>query len=98
MKDESVRFILHPSSFILPAGPWASHQVTGYATLMPAITNKQRQLTQLFTTLKKGHDVPDYGALPVLEQFLYGICREGATRDLADRAFQNLREQFFDWN
>jgi endonuclease-3 len=65
---------------------------------MPAITNKQRQLNQLFTALKKGHDAPESEALPVLEQFLYGICREGATRDLADRAFQNLREQFFDWN
>jgi endonuclease-3 len=66
---------------------------------MPAITNKQRQLNQLFTALtKKGHDVPDAEAVPVLEQFIYGICREGATRDLADRAFRNLREQFFDWN
>jgi endonuclease-3 len=34
----------------------------------------------------------------VLEQFIYGICREGATRELADRAFANLRERFFDWN
>jgi endonuclease-3 len=65
---------------------------------MPAITNKQRQLNQLFTAMKKGHDAPDYGELPVLEQFLYGICREGATREHADRAFGNLREQFFDWN
>jgi endonuclease-3 len=65
---------------------------------MPAITNKQRQLNQLFAAFKKGHDAPEYGELPVLEQFLYGICREGATRDQADRAFQGLREQFFDWN
>jgi endonuclease-3 len=65
---------------------------------MPAITNKQRQLNQLFTALKKGHEAPEAEALPVLEQFLYGICREGATRDLAERAFRNLREQFYDWN
>jgi endonuclease III len=65
---------------------------------MPTITNKQRQLTQLFTAMKKGHDAPDTAELPVLEQFLYGVCREGATRDLADRAFSNLREQFYDWN
>jgi endonuclease III len=65
---------------------------------MPAITNKQRQLTQLFAALKKGHDAPDFSELPVLEQFLYGVCREGATRDLADRALCNLREQFYDWN
>jgi endonuclease-3 len=65
---------------------------------MPAITNKQRQLNQLFAAFKKGYDAPDYGEMPVLEQFLYGICREATTRDLADRAFQGLREQFFDWN
>jgi endonuclease-3 len=65
---------------------------------MPAITNKQRQLTQLFSAFKKGHDVPQDEGRPVLEQFLYGICRECATRDLADQAFANLREQFYDWN
>jgi len=65
---------------------------------MPTITNKQRQLTQLFSAFKKGHDVPESEAVPVLEQFLYGICRESATRALADRAFNNLREQFYDWN
>jgi endonuclease-3 len=65
---------------------------------MPAITNKQRQLNQLFSALKKGHDASEPEPLPVLEQFLYGICREGATRDQADQAFTNLREQFYDWN
>ncbi|HKI35825.1 MAG TPA: hypothetical protein VKA46_28475 [Gemmataceae bacterium] len=65
---------------------------------MPAITNKQRQLNQLFAALKRGHDAPDDPARPVLEQFLYGVCREGSTRDLADGAFRSLREQFFDWN
>jgi endonuclease-3 len=65
---------------------------------MPAITNKQRQLNQLFSAFKKGHDAADSAELPVLEQFLYGICREAATRDLADRAFNNLRELFYDWN
>src|SRR5262249_61349636 len=65
---------------------------------MPAITNKQRQLNQLFSAFKKGHDAPESEALPVLEQFVYGACREGATREQADRAFQTLREQFFDWN
>jgi endonuclease-3 len=65
---------------------------------MPATTNKQRQLTQLFGLVKKGQAPAERGPLPVLEQFVYGICREGATRDQADRAFRNLRDAFFDWN
>jgi endonuclease-3 len=65
---------------------------------MPATTNKQRQLNQLFTSLKKGRDPAEPGPLPVLEQFIYGLLRKGATRELADRAFRTLREQFFDWN
>ncbi len=65
---------------------------------MPATTNKQRQLNLLFGTFRKGREPaapPDH---KVLEQFVYGICREGATRDLADQAFANLRHQFYDWN
>jgi endonuclease-3 len=65
---------------------------------MPATTNKQRVLTQIFTTLKKRYEPPEQEARPVLEQFLYAICREGAPREQADRAFRNLREHFFDWN
>ena len=34
----------------------------------------------------------------MLEQFIYGLCREDATREQADRAFRNLCERFFDWN
>jgi endonuclease-3 len=34
----------------------------------------------------------------VLEQFIYAVCREGATRAAADQAFENLRTRFFDWN
>src|SRR5208283_9934 len=26
------------------------------------------------------------------------VCREGTTREQADRAFRNLQERFFDWN
>ena len=65
---------------------------------MPTITNKQRQLTQFFNALKKGHESTEPESLPVLEQFIYGLCREGTTRELADQAFHNLRTQFFDWN
>jgi endonuclease III len=65
---------------------------------MPAITNKQRLLTQLFTLLKKHYEPAEPEARPVLEQFLYAVCREGTTRKEADRAYQILRERFFDWN
>jgi endonuclease-3 len=65
---------------------------------MPTATNKQRLLTQLFTSLKKQFESPEPEERPVLEQFLYAVCREGATREQADRAYRNLRERFFDWN
>jgi endonuclease-3 len=69
---------------------------------MSTTTNKQRVLTQLFTTLPKGHKAhaasADAPPQPVLEQFLYALCREGVTREKADRAYQFLRKHFFDWN
>jgi endonuclease-3 len=69
---------------------------------MPTATNKQRVLTQIFNGLPKGHKLQgpaaDPEARPVLEQFLYALCREGVTREKADRAFRYLREHFFDWN
>jgi len=65
---------------------------------MPSTTNKQRLLTQFFTVLKKRYEPAEAEARPVLEQFIYSICREGTTREQADRAYRNLREKFFDWN
>jgi endonuclease-3 len=65
---------------------------------MATTINKQRLLTQLFTALKKVVDPGDPLNLPVLEQFIYAVCREGATREQADEAFRTLRERFFDWN
>ena len=65
--------------------------------LMATTTNKQRLFTQLLA-------LADYPAgesvetLPVLEQFIYGLCRENATREQADSAFENLKDRFFDWN
>jgi endonuclease III len=66
-------------------------------TAMPTTTNKQRLLTQLFGALGRGK-APEPQGRPVLEQFLYAVCREGVTREAADRAFRSLRERFFDWN
>lgn len=65
---------------------------------MPATTNKQRLLHGVLTTLKKRYDPPPREPMPVLEEFIYAVCREGTTRTQADQAFRNLREQFFDWN
>jgi endonuclease III len=64
---------------------------------MPTTTaNKQRVLQQLTTgkSARSGEPV----SRPVLEQFIYAICRDSVTRELADRAYCNLREQYFDWN
>lgn len=70
---------------------------------MPTTTNKQRILTQLLSTLPRHMDVCGGGdsktaPRPVLEEFIYALCREGTTSELADRAYDNLRSSFFDWN
>ena len=65
---------------------------------MPATINKQRLLTALFSTFKKHYPVGDPPERPVLEQMLYAVVREGSTRQDADRAFDRLKKQFFDWN
>lgn len=67
---------------------------------MPATVNKQRLLSQLLAvpTPHEAGPSPEPEPLPVLEQLLYAVCREGTTRDRADQAFKNLRERFFDWN
>lgn len=65
---------------------------------MPTTTNKQRLLAQLFAAHKKGHEPAEPEPRPVLEQFIYGLCREGTTREQADRAFCGLQDRFFDWN
>jgi endonuclease-3 len=66
---------------------------------MPATINKQRVLTTLFTLLKKHYGEP--GRLPdrpVLEQMVYAVLRQDATRKSADKAFDRLSKSFFDWN
>jgi len=37
-------------------------------------------------------------ALPVLEQFVFALCRENATDEQARQAYENLKTKFFDWN
>src|SRR2546423_15326848 len=65
---------------------------------MPTTINKQRLLTQLFAAYKNHVAAAEPEPRPVLEQFVYGVLREGATREFADRAFRSLMERFFDWN
>ncbi len=65
---------------------------------MSTATNKQRVLNQVFGTLRKRYQSEDPEQRPVLEQFVYAVLREGATREQADRAYQNLQQRFFDWN
>jgi endonuclease-3 len=70
---------------------------------MAATINKQRLLMQLFSAVPRAMEVKEETGTkaeprPVLEQFLYALCREGTTRAAADRAFRRLQENFFDWN
>jgi endonuclease-3 len=62
---------------------------------MSTTTTKQQLLTQLLRVISP---TEDSSVRSVLEQFLYGICREDATPEMAQQAYDNLRSQFFDWN
>lgn len=64
---------------------------------MATTINKTRTLNHLLGTSSPGEDAPDE-ALPVLEQFIFGLCRENATPEQARQAYHNLKSQFFDWN
>jgi endonuclease-3 len=65
---------------------------------MATTVNKQRLLTQLLSGLGKAGKAAEPEGRPVLEQFVYAVCREGTTRELADQAYNALRDRFFDWN
>jgi endonuclease III len=66
---------------------------------MPTHTaNKQKIVSQLFTALGKHAKAKPMEARPVLEQFVYAILRENATRANADQAFASLQDRFYDWN
>jgi endonuclease-3 len=60
--------------------------------------NKQKRVTHLFNTLGKGARPDSTEQKPVLEQFIYAVCREGTTQDQAQLAYENLQTRFFDWN
>src|SRR5436190_4593720 len=62
---------------------------------MATTINKQRLLNQVLSVL---NEADREEALPVLQQFIFGLCRESATAEQARQAYHNLSEQFFDWN
>src|SRR5260370_29185752 len=62
---------------------------------MATTTNQKRLLTQV---LSRARTMKDAEAQPVLEQFVYALCREDATPAQAHRAFRFLGGRFFDWN
>ncbi len=64
---------------------------------MATTINKKRLLTHVLTRAKTASGSGEE-MQPVLEQFIYALCREDATPEQADRAFLFLRERFFDWN
>src|SRR6516225_8239051 len=57
---------------------------------MPAITNKQRQLNQLFSAFKKGHDAADSAEL--LISFLQEVFEKDFTFDLEGLRKKGLKE------
>jgi endonuclease III len=65
---------------------------------MAPTINKQKIVTQLFTALGKHAKTKPAQDRPVLDQFVYAMLRENATRDAADQGFKSLQDRFFDWN
>ena len=66
---------------------------------MATTINKQRLLTHLFNAARKAAEAePEPEPRPVLHEFIYALCREGATPRTGRPAFSNLCERFFDWN
>lgn len=63
---------------------------------MAATMNKQQVVSQVLDAVDPLAEPTS--ALPVLEQYLFGICREDSTPEMARTAYENLRSQFFDWN
>lgn len=68
---------------------------------MATTSNKQATLTHIVTALKDRYDpatAPVGGPRKIYEELLYAVCRENASRELADPAFETLSARFVDWN
>lgn len=70
----------------------------GASSIMTTTINKPKLVNQVFSTLGKSSKSRDVAKPLVLEQFVYALCREGATREAADFAYAALEDKFFDWN
>jgi endonuclease III len=65
---------------------------------MATTVNKQKILDHVTAALKKRYDVPEPTQRSVMEHLLYAVLREGTTHEKADKAFQNIKTKFVDWN
>jgi endonuclease III len=65
---------------------------------MATTINKQKIVDKVFAALGKQARDGEATARPVLEQFIFAVCREGTTREAAEQIFRNLQDRFFDWN
>jgi endonuclease-3 len=63
---------------------------------MATTINRQRILSRLLESPMGESHEPE--SLPVLEQFIFALCRENATDEQARLAYNNLKTKFFDWN
>ena len=63
---------------------------------MATTINRQRVLGHLLNSPLGEVNEPE--PLPVLEQFIFALCREDATDEQARAAYENLKTKFFDWN
>ena len=84
---------------IAPGGSACSRAGSTGCTDMAITMNKQKVVNHLFTALSKQvKSAEELPARPVLEQFIYAVCRESTTRPQADQAYQALQTRFYDWN
>ena len=64
-----------------------------------AVQNRSNLINQSYKVLKKHYQpVPPPEGRNVLEHLLYGICLESVSYEIADQAFERIREVSFDWN
>jgi endonuclease-3 len=66
-----------------------------------ATQSKAQLLNEVHTLLKKRYKPKadrSNGRLTVLEAIVYGLCREGTTREQANQALSRFKDGFFDWN
>lgn len=66
--------------------------------VMATATHKQKLVSQLLAAQGKIARAGEAAERPVLEQFLFAVCREGVTREVAEQAYAALKGRFFDWN